>query len=323
MNELYVAMYHYTRDLAHSRYPEIKGLDAKLFQQQIQFFKENFTFVSMDDVLEASNGGKPLPEKSILLTFDDGYIDNYTVALPILEEAGAKGLFFIPGKTFTKHELLIVNKIHFILACAGENEVFETLKKRMDDYRGSEFDYPSNEELFQKYVGGDIYSQTQRFNNAKTTFIKVMLQTVLPERLRNILADELFRLYVDVDEEELAYELYMTKQQIRAMKRRGMDIGIHGYDHNRLGKMPKEDAIKDIEMAMECLDGMIDPKQWAMCYPYGDYNDEVLQIVKERGGCMGVTIKPGVAKIGVDSNLILPRFDCNDFPPKSNRYTEG
>lgn len=39
MGKLYIAMYHYTRDLKHSRYPEIKGLDKELFKNQIEFMK--------------------------------------------------------------------------------------------------------------------------------------------------------------------------------------------------------------------------------------------------------------------------------------------
>lgn len=63
-----------------------------------------------------------LPEKALLLTFDDGYIDNYTYALPLLEEFGFQGSFFIPRKTFVTHQLLDVNKIHYILASASNAE---------------------------------------------------------------------------------------------------------------------------------------------------------------------------------------------------------
>ena len=44
MGKLFIAMYHYTRDLVHSRYPKIKGLDIKLFEEQLQFFKNNSNF---------------------------------------------------------------------------------------------------------------------------------------------------------------------------------------------------------------------------------------------------------------------------------------
>lgn len=134
-SKLYIAMYHYTRDLIRSRYPDIKGLDVRLFRKQLEFFKNNFTVVTMEDVIEASESGNGLPEKALLLTFDDGYIDNYTYAFPILEELGMQGSFFIPGKTFAEHRLLDVNKIHYILASADMTELLPDVFERMDYYR--------------------------------------------------------------------------------------------------------------------------------------------------------------------------------------------
>ena len=127
MNEkrLWISMYHYTRDLIHSRYQNIKGLNVDLFRQQLAFFKDNFNVVCMEQIIEAINGKDSLPEKALLLTFDDGYIDNYLYALPLLEEFGFQGSFFIPGKTFTTHQLLDVNKIHYILASANINNLIQ------------------------------------------------------------------------------------------------------------------------------------------------------------------------------------------------------
>ena len=78
MGKLFVVMYHYTRDLKHSRYPEIKGLDVSLFREQIEFMKQQFNIVSMEQVIEAVERHADLPDKALLLTFDDGYVDNYT-----------------------------------------------------------------------------------------------------------------------------------------------------------------------------------------------------------------------------------------------------
>lgn len=64
-----------------------------------------------------------------------------------------------------------------------------------------------------------------------------MLQTVLPERLRHKISSDLFEKYVGITEEQLAYELYMTEDQIRTMKRHGMHIGLHGYDHYWLANL--------------------------------------------------------------------------------------
>lgn len=73
--KLFISMYHYTRDLKHSRYPEIKGLDVLLFHEQLQFFKDNCNVVTMEQVIETVKGRDSLPERAVLLTFDDGYFE--------------------------------------------------------------------------------------------------------------------------------------------------------------------------------------------------------------------------------------------------------
>ena len=314
MSELYISMYHYTRDLKHSRYPEIKGLDVNLFREQIAFMKSNFNIVTMEQALEAISTKEKLPEKALLLTFDDGYAYNYTVAMPVLEEYGVQGSFFIPGKTFTTHQLLDVNKIHYVLASANIYNLVEDLKKEMDYYRGQEFQYASTEELFAKYA------VASRFDIKETVFVKQMLQTVLPEKLRNIISSKLFAKYVGVTEEQLAYELYMSEEQIRTMKRHGMFIGIHGYDHYWLGNLPVEQMENDISLALDALDEFVDRKQWVMNYPYGNYNKDVLAYISKQGACLGLTTEVRLADIDKDNPLELPRLDCNDFPPKSDNY---
>ena len=314
MSRLNICMYHYIRDLCHSRYPEIKGLDVRLFRKQCLFFKENFKVVRMEQVIEAVKGGTTLPENALLLTFDDGYVDNYTYALPILEEFGFQGSFFIPGKTFTTHQLLDVNKIHYILASADINKLIQDLFERMNFYRGKEYDFPSNQELFEEYA------LANRFDGKETVFVKRILQNVLPESLRNQISSDLFDKYVGVSEELLAYELYMTSDQIMTMKRHGMYIGVHGYDHYWLGKLPKEKMEEDITKALEVMNEFIDNKEWVMNYPYGSYNTDVISFIREQGACLGLTTNVRVADLMHDSKYELPRLDCNDFPPKSEKY---
>lgn len=316
MSKLYISMYHYTRDLSHSRYPKIKGMDKSLFRQQIEFMKNYFNVVTMEQVIDTIEGGTEFPERALLLTFDDGYIDNYTFALPVLEEYGVQGSFFIPGKTFATHHLLDVNKIHYILASADMNELVQDVKKEMDYYRGSEFTYSTTNELFNEYA------VASRFDTKETVFVKRMLQTVLPEKLRNIISSKLFEKYVGISEEQLAYELYMTEEQIRTMKRHGMFIGVHGYDHYWLGNLEPEQMKIDISKALEVLDEFIDNKHWVMNYPYGSYNQNVLEYIKTKGACIGLTTEVRVADLEMDSPYKIPRLDCNDFPPKSNRYKE-
>lgn len=311
-SKIYISMYHYTRDLVHSRYPEIKGMSSGMFREQIEYMKNNFNIVTMEEVIEAVNGTYELPDKALLLTFDDGYIDNYTFALPILEEFSVQGSFFIPGKTYSTHQLLDVNKIHYMLASADIKKLVVDVKNQMEHYRGSEFDFAETDDLYNEYA------IPNRFDDGDTIFVKRMLQTVLPEKLRNIISSNLFEKYVGVTEEQLAYELYMTPEQIRTLKRHGMHIGIHGYDHYWLANLPKDEMHRDIDRALEVMDEFIDSKNWVMNYPYGNYNDDVIEYISKKGAALGLSTEVRLADINVDNKYALPRFDCNDFPPKGN-----
>lgn len=314
MRDLYISMYHYTRDLKHSRYPRIQGLDVSLFDKQIEFLSSTFNVVTMEQVIDAVMNNGELPERALLLTFDDGYADNYTFALPILEKYKVQGSFFIPGKTFAEHKLLNVNKIHYILAAADINELVKDLKKEMDYYRGREFDYAPTDELYQQYAVAN------RFDCGDIIFVKRILQTALPEKLRDTISSKLFAKYIDVNEEQLAYELYMTEDQVRTMKRHGMHIGIHGYDHYWLANLTKDELQRDISLALDTLDEFVDRKKWVMNYPYGNYSDDVIDYIKDKGAVLGLSTKVNVANLDRDNRYALPRLDCNDYPPKSENY---
>lgn len=314
--KLYTAMYHYTRDLKNSRYPEIKGLDKALFVRQLDFFEENFNIVTMEQVVEAWNSPNgELPENALLLTFDDGYIDNYLTVFPALKERGLQGSFFIPGKTFTENVLLDVNKIHFVLASADIYELVKNLTKSMEYYRTyDEYEFVSTEELWNQYAVAN------RFDIKETVFVKRMLQTVLPEKLRRIIVSELFEKYVGLPEDKFARELYMNKEQIRLMKNEGMYIGLHGYDHYWLANLNEQELHADIDKMLEVMDEFIEKDNWVLNYPYGNYSDMVIGYISSKGCKLGMTTEVRIGKIGVDDRYCIPRLDCNDFPPKSDNY---
>jgi peptidoglycan/xylan/chitin deacetylase (PgdA/CDA1 family) len=66
------------------------------FREHLELIKENgLTPVSMDQLVAHLRTGLPLPEKPVLLTFDDGYKGHYDYVLPLLREYGYPGLFSI------------------------------------------------------------------------------------------------------------------------------------------------------------------------------------------------------------------------------------
>ena len=338
-NTLSIVMYHYVRDLKNSRYPRIKGFDISEFKSQIEFFKSNYNIITMEQLISAitpppskslSNSinslesshttncsaidSSKLPKNPLLLTFDDGYIDHYTNVFPILKEHKIQGSFFMPGRTIAENALLDVNKIHFILASAPLDSLLNDLLEKMDFYRGREFSYPSNDELFKQYA------KDERFDTKEVVFIKRILQAALPERLRNIIASELFAKYLGLAEDRFARELYMNYDQIALMKREGMFIGFHGYEHYWLSTLSEEEIRTDMIKGLEVISPYVDKNAWVCCYPFGSYDERVVKIASEMGCILGVTTEVRLAHLKSENPLLLPRLDCNDYPPRSEKY---
>ena len=136
------------------------------------------------------------------------------------------------------------------------------------------------------------------------------------------ISSELFSQYVGISEEQLAYELYMNEDQIETMQRHGMFIGVHGYDHYALGKMEPLKMREDIDKALKVMDGFIDRDRWVMNYPYGSYNEDIVEYIRSKGASAGFVTKVNAADISRDEPLKLPRLNCNDFPPKSEGYKD-
>ncbi|WMJ80761.1 polysaccharide deacetylase family protein [Clostridium sp. MB40-C1] len=83
------------------------------FDKQMKYLKDNgFHTLSLDETYDYFSKGKAIPEKSIVLTFDDGYLDNYTRLYPILKKYEFKGaIFVITGAIDTEKDFLNSNQL--------------------------------------------------------------------------------------------------------------------------------------------------------------------------------------------------------------------
>ena len=179
-------MYHYVRDLKNSKYPEIKGLDVSDFKNQINYLGNEYNIITMDQLIWAINGLVALPEKSLLLTFDDGYADHYEYVFPILKQYNIQGSFYPSAKAILEHEVLDVNKIHFILAaCSNTELLLDDLKALLDDYKK---DYSLKD--YNYYYEKLAFSN--RFDTPEVIFFKRLLQVELNEELRGKITNFFF-----------------------------------------------------------------------------------------------------------------------------------
>ena len=155
--------------------------------------------------------------------------------------------------------------------------------------------------------------------------MKRLLQVELNEHLRNIITNVLFEKVVGISENTFSRELYMSIDQIRCMVDCGMHIGSHGYDHYWLGSLPKEKQEFEIKKSIEFISEVGgDINNWSICYPYGNYNEDTISLLKENGCKLGLTTVVNIADLSNrfnDAIYKLPRLDTNDIPKDSNATT--
>jgi len=90
---LRVLMYHKVNDLPNNR----MSMPTGLFDEQMaQLGELGYMVVSLDDVISHYIDGEPLPPRAVLITFDDGYLDNLENAAPILQRHGYPAALFAP-----------------------------------------------------------------------------------------------------------------------------------------------------------------------------------------------------------------------------------
>lgn len=308
-SNLTIVMYHYVRQLERTRYPDIKGRRTSEFREQLKYLRRHHALVTVEEVVHAQKTGDALPENAALLTFDDGYLEHFTTCFPILFDMGVQGAFFPPVAPVVRGELLDVNRIHFLLAVADVAALVKDIDKSVFDH-SADYDLRTPEEYWAEF------GMPSRFDPAEVIYVKRMLQVALPETLRNMVAKDLFKKYVSVDELTFASELYATENQFRVMQASGMYVGSHGESHCWLNSIDNDAQRREVEGSLNFLQRIGSPvdEYWVMCFPYGAWNNGLLQILGEYNCNLGLTTEPRVAQVGEDNPLLLPRLDTNDLP---------
>jgi len=306
---LTIVMYHYVRDLARTRFPEIRGLTTDRFEGQLDYLTKHYSIRRPEEVVAAVRGETVLPPNACLLTFDDGLRDHYATVFPHLEERRIAALFCPAAQPIQEHTVLDVHMIHFVLASVRDHHrLVDDVLSLVDAYRSTTA-LPDRPTLYRMAAG------PSRFDSPDITFVKRLLQRILPPRVRGYICRTLFERYVSADITSFAAELYMDLAELRCLARNGMTIAGHGYGHDCLEFLEPAAQGEEIRQTMSLLEAVNErpPTNWIMCYPYGSYSQHTLDLLQEAGCAVGLTTNVGLVT-DLSSPLELPRLDTNDLP---------
>lgn len=255
-------------------------VDASTFDAQMAVLARHFTPLSMTEALRRLEENR-LPARSVCVTFDDGYADNFITALPILRRWGVPAAFF-------------VTTAYLEGGMMWGDIIIESVR------------HATGDRLDLRAMGLDVYPiGTNADRAASALAILLRARYFRPEARR-----ELARGVSEMASAVMPSRLMMTPAQIRGLRSAGMEIGGHTVNHPILTQVSDAEGWSEITQNKEQLESILgEPIQW-FAYPNGgpgkDYDRRHIEMVRRAGYGAAVSTAWGVVSRRVD-RYQLPR----------------
>ena len=296
--------YHYIRNSFESPYPSIFGKTPYEFEMQMLELKKHGEFISQYDLHDAIREGRKLPERSFIITFDDGLNEQYEFALPILKKHNIPAIFFVNTKPIEQPVVLNVHKIHLLRSQISPSELLEKLKisKIKKEYLAK------SDEIQAKAISHYNY------DSHETAELKYLINFILPPKEINKYINKIFSEFYGKQEAAINRKLYMSKNQIRELSDMGF-IGSHSHDHYPIGLLSDHEKEFEIKKSKETLEEITGRPVVSFSYPYGSKESvqDVEGVLKKHDYTFAFTMERAV-----NNSLVHPfhlsRFDNNDMP---------
>jgi len=242
--------------------PGVFSATAEKFNDQISYLKRHLSLVTLDEALSFIDG--TIKEKNsrcrVLITFDDGYLDNYQIAYPILRLHGAQGVFFVATSMVGSCQVPWWDHIAYLVRTArrrrfslrypaelavdiDQNGVIESLKSILKLYKKPENSDPAH-------------------------FILELAEASRGEEIPRTL-----RRFLDWDE-------------AREMSRGGMVIGSHTHSHHLLSQLTPERQSEELSNSRSILKEKLGVEIDALAYPVGartSFTKQTQKLAQEAG----------------------------------------
>jgi peptidoglycan/xylan/chitin deacetylase (PgdA/CDA1 family) len=287
-NGLYAFNYHRIGDPELTCFdPNLFSCTAERFEQQLKFYKSNFDVISVAELNQLIKAENPITERLAIITFDDGYIDNYSLAFPILKSEKITACFYIATDFVDKGILPWWDEVAFIINQTQPNEIiFPSLSKPL---KLNHLSLPNKIKAVLEILKQDSSSSMS---------IKI-------EHLKNTLNWNCS-----------AYPnqtLFMNWSQIKEMHQQGMEFGSQTCTHPILAHLSDTDQNEEIIRSKLRLVEKLKKPITSFAYPVGGidaFNQYSIQSLKASEFTHAFTFMPGINR-DLSSPFNLLRFSIH------------
>ncbi len=270
------------------------GVSPDVFESQIAFLKKNYPILPLQNAVELSKNGK-LPRRSIVITFDDGYVDSFEEVLPIIKRHEVPmTLFVTAGKVDQMNEFWWDDLERIFLLGKELPEVLEM----------------------------DLEGELKKWNMSddSPSIVYEELMTQLKSRSERVIREKIRELCEWAGLEEMGRKSHrvVTKEELVQLSQCPyIEIGAHTVNHLSLSSQSNGDQEYEIKHSKKLLEEMLGEKIQSFAYPYGypeeHFNGIAAQISKDAGFNVAVTTLPLSMRNYLKDTYRIPRYPVYEW----------
>jgi len=283
---LTILIFHRVHAVPDELFPN--QIHASTFLERMLWVRSWFNVLPLAEAVKALARGS-LPARALAITFDDGYADNATVAVPILQRLGLHATYFIATAFLDGGRM-------------WNDTVIECIRRT----KKSDLDLTGEGLGTYRVASAD---GRKAAINAVIGQLKYLPPHERERRAENIAA---------LSAVSLPNDLMMTREQLRGVAAAGMGIGGHTATHPILAALEDSAARREIVEGRDVLEGIVRQPVRLFAYPNGkpnvDYSAAHVRMIKALGFAAAVSTAPGAARAET-SSFELPRFTPWDRTP--------
>ncbi len=270
---------------------ELISASAGDFRRQMAAIKRDFRPMRFDEVIDHLDRDEPLPPRAVLVTFDDGYDDNYRIAFPILRELGVSAMFFVSTGHIDTGLPYAYDWVVHMLCCTPADRV--TLPEA-----GIDWELPASL-AGRRQVAARFLATLKGFPAPMQECLVAAMETAwnMPRTPHPDCRP-------------------MSWGELCEMQAGGMEIGSHGVHHRMLAKMPREMMIEEIVESKRTLDRHLPVPALVVSYPVGGfdaYDQAVVDAARAAGFRLGCSYVTGTSAPREDALYALRRLHVERY----------
>lgn len=241
-----------------------KGMCVSIanFEKQLQWLRDNFTLVSLYEAIGLLNNRQKNFNNVLVITFDDGYKDNYTNAFPLLKKYGIPVTIFLSTGLIDSNKSLWFDTIYYAFKLTSKNEV------DLKEFSFGKYYFSSKSAKLR--TADKITLQVKKMNSQRCRYFINYLLNALDVR----------------EEETISMGRLLSWSEVSEMAKAGVTFGSHGINHFILSRFSEQEQDYEIRESKKAIKEKTGIDVRIFSFPNGrtqDFTEKTKDFLKRNG----------------------------------------